>query len=302
MKIVFFGTPEIAMPILESLHRQKDMEILAVVTQPDKQVGRKQKLTKPPVKQLAEKLNLKIIQPENKKQLLNNLGKIEADFFVVVAYGMILPTTILEMPKIAPVNIHFSLLPKYRGSSPIQEALLHGDTETGISIIKIDNELDRGNIYFLKRIPIQDTDTLNSLWQKLALLSGEILPHVLRDIESGSLQSIPQNHANATHCHKISKEDGKINWHKKDAIEIKNMIRAYNPWPGTYTDFNGKKLNILAAETDDKQNPEGKFVLKDKILKIGTKQGSLIPKKVQLEGKKPIDIGSFINGYRNLLE
>jgi methionyl-tRNA formyltransferase len=296
MKIIFFGTPEIAVPSLESLKNYPGIEIEAVVTTKDKAVGRKKIITKSPVKIAAEKLDLKIIQPKNKKELFNSLKDTKADFFVVIAFGMILPKEIINLPKHGAINVHASLLPKYRGASPIQEALLNGDTETGVSIIKIDEDLDHGPLYLVKRIKIEN-DNLPSLTNKMAEESSKILPIILNDIIDGTLSPIPQNDKNATYCRKIKKEDGEINW-DKSAEEIKNMINAYTPWPSAYTVFKGKKIKIIETEISEEQLPPGKFILDNNILKIGTKKGTLIPQKVQLEGKKVVDIKNFINGYK----
>lgn len=287
------------MPILKALHGQKDIEIIAVVTQPDRPVGRKQILTPPPIKKLAEELNLKVYQPKTKKELLQALKNLEADFFLIIAYGLILPKEILNQAKFGAINIHFSLLPKYRGASPIQEALLRGDKVTGVSMIKIDEELDHGDIYFLKRIPIAEKDNFPSLLKKLSEEAAKISPHVLRDIASGELKPIAQNHVRASYCHKISKKDGEINW-EKPAEEIKNMIRAYNPWPGTYTTLKGKKIKILEATADGEKIKSGVFKLQNNTLKIGTHKGSLIPQTLQLEGKNPTGVQSFLNGYKSL--
>lgn len=301
MKIIYFGTPEFAVKSLEKLAQDEKIEILAVVTQPDKPQGRKQILTASPIKISAEKLGLKVIQPTTKKELLTELEKFEqVDFFVVVAYGMILTKKILEIPKFCAINIHISLLPKYRGATPMQEALLHGDAETGISIFALDEELDHGGIYLVKRVAIADSENFEQLSSKLSIISAEILPSVLKDISAGVLSPIEQNHQKATYCHKISKEDGHINF-QKSAKEIFNMLRAFTPWPGIYTEFNGKKLKILEMEISEEKIAPGKFIAEGKILKIGTREGSLIPKKLQIEGKNIMDVAAFLNGYKSLI-
>lgn len=302
MKIIYFGTPEFAVKPLESLLKEKNIEILAVITQPDKAQGRKKILTSSPVKKLAEIKNLKIIQPKTKKELKNELDKLEkADFFVVIAFGMILTKNILDMPKLGSINIHASLLPKYRGASPIQESLLHGDEETGISIIKIDEELDHGDVFLVRRLNIDHQDNFETISIKLSELAANILPHVLIDIADGNLRAISQNNAKTSYCHKINKEDGRIDF-KKSAKEIKNMIRAYTPWPGVYTTLQNKKIKIIASDVENKENLHpGEFKIENKILKIGTQKGILIPKILQLEGKNPMDIKSFINGYQSLI-
>lgn len=302
MKIVYFGTPEFAVKPLENLLKEENIEILAVITQPDKTQGRKKILTSSPIKKLAEIKNLKIIQPKTKKELKNELDKLEkADFFVVIAFGMILTKNILDIPKFGSINVHASLLPKYRGASPIQESLLHGDKETSISIIKIDEELDHGDVFLVRRLNIDPHDNFETLSSKLSDLAAKILFHVLTDIADGNLTAISQNHEKASYCHKINKEDGKINF-QKSAAEIKNMIRAYTPWPGVYTTLQNKKLKIITSDVENKENLHpGEFKIENKILKIGTQKGILIPKILQLEGKNPMDVKSFINGYQSLI-
>ncbi len=303
MKIVFFGTPEIAVPILETLAQIPDFDVISVITQPDRPVGRKRKITPPPIKISAKNLGINVLQPENKKELKELLKDTKADFFIVVAYGMIIPQNILDIPKYGSINIHYSLLPKYRGASPIQESLLRGDKETGVTLIKMDEELDHGPILFIKRIKIEDDDNLTTLSIKLTTLSSQVLPLALEDIVEERLKPIEQPHDQATYCKKIKKSDGEINW-DKTAEEIKNMIRAYTPWPSVFTKIGGKTLKILKAdveENDTNQKP-GQFKIEDKMLKISTAKNYLVPKKVQLEGKKEIDIETFINGYRSLIE
>ncbi len=301
MKIIFFGTPDICLPTLESLAKNSDVDILAVFTQPDKPVGRKQTLTPPAVKILAQELKIKVYQPKTSAELAEQLGNFDADFFLVFAYGMILKKNILNMPKYGAINIHTSLLPKYRGASPIQQALLNGDETTGLSFIKMDEKMDHGDIYLIKRVPIAPTDDLTRLTQKLAMVSGEITYFTLKDIEEGALNPLSQNHAQATYCKKINKEDGEINW-EKSAEEIKNMIRAYNPWPSTYMELLGKKCKIIEAEVEESKNLEpGKIQLHGKTLAIGTKKGVLLPQKIQIEGKNVMNIGDFINGNQKAL-
>lgn len=306
MKLVFFGTPQFAVPSLEILSKCPEIEIAAVVTQSDKPVGRKKTIIPSPVKQKAVQLGLKILQPKNKKELIDSLKNIEADIFLIIAYGMILPKEVLKMPKISAINVHPSLLPRFRGASPIQETLLNGDKETGISIIQMTETVDEGPVYFVKRVQIDPNDNLQSLTKKLAEISSQILPLVLEDIEKKILTPLPQNNKKTTYCKKINKTDGKIDWNKS-AEEISNMIKAFTPWPSVYTEFKGKNLKILEAEIENRttEKAPGTFFLertaKGKILKIAAKKGTIIPKKVQLEGKKEMDAQTFVNGYKNLL-
>jgi len=301
MKIIFFGTPWFATLSLESLAKSPDFEIEAVVTQEDKPVGRKQALTPPPVKVKALELGLKVLQPRTAKDLEKELEKYKVDFFVVIAYGEMMPDKVLKMPKYGPINIHASLLPKYRGASPIQESLLNGDKDTGISIMKMDTKMDHGDIYLLKRVGIEENDTLESLTNKLAITSAHILPLALKDIAKGTLTPLHQDEKRATYCHKIKKEDGKIDFKKHTAEEIINMTRAYTPWPSAYFEIKGKKIKILSAKSEKEQMTAGRFTAEGKNLKIGTKKDILIPKQVQPEGKNAMDISSFLNGYQGLL-
>lgn len=299
IKIVFFGTPEFAVKSLESLYRSQNIEVLAVFTQPDKPVGRKQTLTPPPVKEKALELGLKVHQPKDKKALVDMLRPFKADFFVVIAFGMVFPKEALDIAKYGAINVHASLLPKYRGASPIQESLLHGDAETGLTIMKMGEELDNGDIFLIRRFTIDKSDNSAMLSQKLANLSAQILPLVLSDIKNGILKPVHQNHEKATFCHKINKEDGKIDWNKP-AVEILNMLRAYTPWPGVYTHVKGKKLSILEADIESGNIKPNEFVIEKNSLKIGAGSGIVLPTKVKLEGKNETTIKDFLNGNQNL--
>lgn len=302
IKIIFFGTPEFAEKSLIELEKNSNIKIEAVITQPDKPAGRKNKLTAPPIKIFAEKLNIKVHQPKGKNELLQILKLYKSDFFVVIAYGMILPNEILKIPKYSSINVHASLLPKYRGASPIQEALLNGDDETGISIMAMDEKLDHGKVFIIKRIQISESDNFETLSEKMSKQSAEILPHVLQDIADSILKPVAQDeaHTKPSYCRKIKKNDGRINWDKK-AKDILNMIRAYTPWPSVYTTINNKKLKIIEADISNEQIEPGNIVIEQKIMKIGTSKGSLIPKKVQLEGKNTVKIEDFINGQKHNL-
>lgn len=306
MKIVFFGTPDFAANALKELSENKEIDILAVITQTDKAVGRHQELSSPAIKNLAESLGLKIFQPNNKQELLKICQNLKADFFVVIAYGMILPKEVLQIPKHGCINVHASLLPKYRGASPIQEALLHGDQETGISIMEMGKKLDHGDIYLIRRIQIYPQDNYISLAERMAEIASQMLPHTLEDIKTGILRKIPQDesHQKPSYCHKITKNNGEIKA-GQTAEQIINMLRAYTPWPGVYINFQGKRLKILEAKLGNENLAEkfspGSLILDQKELKLITKEGIIIPDKVQLEGKKPMTQQEFINGNKNKL-
>ena len=301
MNIIFFGTPEIAVNTLTSLKKDKDINVLGVITQPDKQVGRKKIITAPPVKTAAIKMGIKVFQPHTKKEIHELLIDKNADFFIVFAYGMILKKEILELPKIAAINIHTSILPKYRGASPIQEAIKNGDTQTGISIMKMDEKLDHGDVFKTIKTQITTKDTSISLSKKLSEISAENICRVLKEIQLEKLIGKKQDHNKASFCKKIKKEDGEINCDKK-AIEIINMIRAYTPWPNVWTFYKNKKIKILEAEISNTEIEKGKFKVHEDSLLMGTLEGTINILKAQLEGKKEMEIKDFLNGYHSLFE
>jgi len=301
LKIVYFGTPEFAVIPLNKLIHSPEIKVTAVITQPDKPVGRKKMLTPPPVKMAALTEDIPVHQPKNRKELLETLSKLKADFFIVVAYGEILTEEMLEMPKYGAINLHGSLLPNYRGASPIQESLINGDKETGITVMEMDEDLDQGPIYMMRRITIEENDNAQTLGPKLSAVGAEILPFALQDIVDGVLSPIPQDHSKANYCKKISKEDGEIDFKNHTAEEILNKIRAYTPWPTVYTKIADKKLQIVAAKEAENTIKAGEFEIDGKKLLVGTKKGTLQLEKVKLEGKNEMDSASFINGYKNLI-
>lgn len=304
-KIVYMGTPHFAVWPLLALAQSDDYEVVAVVTQEDKKVGRKQILSPPPVKEAAEEQNIPVIQPpslKNNQDIVELLTRLAPDFIVVVAYGQILPQNILDIPTYGCMNIHGSLLPKYRGASPIEEALLHGDTETGLTFIQMTPKMDAGPIMHIQRIPIDPKDTAAILREKLSLLAGKLIPAVLRDILDGVAHPIEQNHNEATYCHKITKQDGLINLQSMTANEIYNRVRAYTPWPTCFLQLGDKTLKLLEIEISEKQAQSGKILdLEDGKIGIGTKKGLIIPLKVQFEGKAPMNIQDFLRGNRQTL-
>lgn len=302
MKLYFFGTPEFAVPTLKVLANISEFEIQAVVTQPDRPGNRKE-LTPPPVKLVAQALNLNVLQPAKiDKSLIEKIKEDAPDMIIVVAYGGLIPKDLLKIPKYGCINIHPSLLPKYRGASPIQEALLNGDEDTGIAFMKLDEELDHGDIFLIKRLPIDPNDNFETLSVKLSAIAAAILPFIIKDIINDVLKPIPQLHAKATFCRKIEKEEGLIDPKKQTAEEILNQIRALNPWPGTYLKVKDKTLKILEAKISEINKTPGTFELIDKkSFAIHAHSGSLLPTIVQLEGKKPTSTGDFLNGHKDLL-
>lgn len=312
-KVVYFGTSAFAVPILQALQKDGDFEIAAVVTQPDRPAGRHKALQAPPIKRFAETSGLHILQPASlkKKETQEELAKLQADVFVVASYGKILPKAVLEMPKYQSVNIHGSLLPKYRGASPISSAIIAGETHTGITIMLMDEKMDEGPVLALSdKVPITDQDTTETLSRKLETVSAEMTGPTLKLYMEGQLKPKPQDHDKATYTKILKREDGLIDWNT-DAETIERMVRALQPWPGTYTTWvrNGKRSLKLAIKSAEIMHPEAGCTaglvpgrisrLNDGSMGIDCGKGCLKLKKVQLEGKSEADGSAFLNGYQD---
>lgn len=299
MKVIFIGTSNFGLPSLELLKR--DHELLAVLTMPDRPMGRKKILTPPPVKVWAAENGVKIFQPEKASSIQTELQALQPDVLVVAAYGQIIPDSLLNIAKFGAVNIHGSLLPKYRGASPIQAALLNGDTQTGVTLIKMDKQMDHGPILASRSLEISPTDDYISLHERLAQLGAVLLSETLPKFISGEIQPIPQNDSEATFVKLISRNDGKIDW-TRPAKQILNKIRALNPEPGTWTTLDKKSVKILKAEEMKSGVIElpGKIYAdgKDCIVKCGDYSIKLL--LVQPEGKQPISGSDFLNGLKKL--
>ncbi len=300
-KIVFFGTPDFAIPTLREL--AENFSIEAVITQPDKPKGRKKLLTPPPVKKYATTRDFLILQPDNlDKDFIDQLNKLKPDLGIVVAYGKILPKEILDLPKHGCLNIHASLLPKYRGAAPIQAALIHGDNQTGVTIIKMDTGLDTGDIISQDKIEIKKEDNLETLHDKLSGLGAQLLIKTIPNYISGKIKPQKQDESKASVFPTISKGQGRIAW-KDSAEHIFNKIRAFTPWPGAFTFFNDKKLDILEAEIyecgEDRLLGQV-FNIGDRVL-IQCGKDCLEIKIVKLEGKKQVNAKSFINGHPDFI-
>jgi methionyl-tRNA formyltransferase len=306
-QIIFFGTSEFAVPALRSLAKDPRFAIKGVITQPDRPVGRHAVLTPPAVKTAALELGLLTIrQPEKLKELKDDPILSGADAFVIVSYGKILPQWLLDLPKHGIVNVHGSLLPRWRGPSPIQAAIVAGDRISGITIMKIDAEMDHGPILATEEEPISDSDTGKSLHDRLSIHGANVLPETLVSYLEGKIQPREQDHSLATYCKIMTRDDGKIDW-EKTSEEIERQVRAYDPWPGTWTEFDGKRLKILAARigpTDETKQPGERFV-RDNIPNIscgggsaGSPQGGTTLEliKVQSEGKSPINGKDYARG------
>jgi methionyl-tRNA formyltransferase len=302
MKIVFFGTANVALPILETLNTNH--QVLAVVTTPDVKVGRKQELEESPVSALAKDLNLTTLKPEKVRsnpEFLEELKKLEADVFVVVAYGKILPTEIISLPQFKAVNVHFSVLPKYRGPSPIQAAMLNGDEETGTSVFVLNEIVDGGPLLTQKIVGIDPDDNYFTLADKLAKASAQIINRTLEEYAAGKLSPLPQDEAAATHTKIITKQDGKVSW-EKSATEIYNQFRAFYIWPGIWTTWNGQVLKItecVPSESADGSSSVG-TILEGGIVACGENTYLKI-NRLQLAGKNETSISEFLNGYQGFV-
>jgi len=294
MKIIFFGTHEFATTILQGLIDSDLFDIDLVITQPDKPVGRKQELQPSPVKILAQKYNLKIDQPKTLKNY--ELGIMNYDLGVCAQYGLIIPEKILSTPKHGTLNVHTSILPKYRGASPIQTALINGETETGVTIIKMDAGMDTGPIILQKTVKIEPNDTYPILDEKLAKIGIFTLLEAIPDYVSGKLIPQSQDSAKATACKLLDREDGKIDW-SKSAQEIFNQYRGLTPWPGVWTTLNDKRVKLLDIKPVDLKLESGYWNEESGKLFIGCKNGAIEILELQMEGNKPMDAKSFINGY-----
>jgi methionyl-tRNA formyltransferase len=310
-RIVFMGTPDFAVPTLRMLLKTPQHAVAGVVTQPDRPAGRGQKVQMSPVKQVALAGDVPVIQPANLRKEPDALEQIRAwgpDFLVVVAFGQILRQEVLDIPRVAPINVHASLLPRWRGAAPIQAAIRAGDPYTGITTMIMDAGLDSGPILLQDSIPIDATETGHSLHEKLALLGARLLIHTLDWTLSGSIQPHPQptNEALITYAPPLTKNEGAISW-GDSATEIDRLVRAFTPWPGTYTFWNGKRLKILEGypiKTKGTLNiaPGQVFAVENTPYEItspfaiGTRRGLYAPTRLQLEGRQAVDAAAFLNG------
>jgi len=301
MRIVFIGTGEIGVPTLRALQKSEH-ELGGVVTQPDKPVGREQKITAPPIKKalIAGGPNAgpaQTLQPARIKdrEAIDQIRALAPDVIVVMAYGQILPRAVLEIPKIACLNLHASLLPRWRGAAPIQAAIAAGDREAGMTVMYMDEGLDTGDILLQRKIDISPSETGATLHDRLAQIAPEALLESLRLLAAGNAPRIPQDQALATYAPKLNREAGRLNWNESvEAIERK--IRAYNPWPGAFTEFSGRNLKIFAASIVDLRGKPGEILRKDRELVVATSDRALSLTDVQLEGKRRMSAAEFLRG------
>ena len=302
MRIVFMGTPDFAVPTLTALI-EGGHEVVAVVTQPDKPKGRGKAVLMTPVKEKAIEYEIPVYQPVKVRdpEFVDLLKVMAPDAIVVVAFGQILPKVILDLPKYGCVNVHASLLPKYRGAAPIQWAVINGDEETGITTMMMDVEMDTGDMLEKTVVKLDPEETGGSLFDRLSLLGGDLILSTLSKLEKGEITPVPQDHEKATYVKKISKSMGDIDW-TMDAVSIERLVRGLNPWPSAFTRWNGKMLKIWEAKVlpdPDVKLPCGSVIsASDEGLKIQTGAGVLCVTSLQLEGKKRMDTAAFLRGYQ----
>ena len=298
-KIIFMGTPEIAVPSLKALV-ENGFDIPLVITQPDKPKGRGQAVQYPPVKEYALTAGLEVYQPEkikNNTEVMEKLKSISPDFFAVAAYGKILPQEVLDIPKIAPVNVHFSLLPKYRGPAPVNWAIMNGEEETGACTMLMDAGMDTGDILLTAKTPILKKNA-GELADELAVTGAELLIKTLNEFES--ITPIKQDNNKATKAPMMNKEMGLINW-SQDASQIERMIRAFTPWPASYSMLDNKKIKIFKSDVAEINHnaAAGTIIDVDKdSITVACGNNALKIFELQLEGKKRMDTKSFLAGYK----
>lgn len=299
-RIIFMGTPAFSVPILKALIDSED-EIVAVVTQPDRPKGRGQKISFSPVKKLALEFNIPIFQPEKIKEstFIKQLRSLKPELIVVAAYGQILPKEILNIPTYGCLNVHASLLPKYRGAAPINWAIVCGEKETGITIMLMDEGLDTGDILLMESISIGEEETAGELHDRLALLGAKLIIKAIDGLKKGLLIPQKQPEEGVSYAPMIKKKDGLADF-KKSALELANLIRGFDPWPSVYTYYEGKLLRLFRPKVilDTPLEPPGTIIKADKEgILIATGQGSLLIREVQFEGGKRMPVKTFLLGH-----
>jgi methionyl-tRNA formyltransferase len=308
MRIVFIGTGEIGVPTLTTL-LSSEHKIVGVVTQSDKPVGRDQQVKAPPIKKAllngapgGRPLSFPILQPSKIKdpQAVKEIHALNPEVIVVMAYGQILPRDVLEIPRVACLNLHASLLPRWRGAAPIQAAIAAGDSDTGITIMYMDEGLDTGDIFLQRKIKIFPRDTGGSLHDRLADIAPEILLEALRLLSAGKAPRISQDSTHATYAPKLNREDGRIDWYES-AEAIERKIRAFNPWPGAFMKLDHQNLKIFSASVVDLNGQPGQILRSQNELVVSAGKGALSLDDVQLEGKRRMSVAEFLRGHRTLV-
>jgi len=300
MNLVFAGTPAFAVPTLEKLV-EAGFPVRLVLTQPDRPRGRGMELTASPVKQCALRLGLPVLQPEKIKhneELRTELTALKPEAIIVVGYGRIIPQWMIDLPPLGNLNVHASLLPRYRGAAPIQWAIANGETVTGVTIMRIDAGLDTGDILLQRELAIAADDTAESVAPRLAAIGAKLMIETLHGLQAGTIQPRPQDHARASLAPILKKEDGRINF-RRPATEICNRLRGFQPWPGAYTTFRGKSLHVWSARPVQKTVSSGTIQMEGHLPLAGCTAGTAMELiEVQVEGKKRMSGRDFVNGYR----
>lgn len=300
MKVIFMGTPDFSVGTLEALV-EAGHEVVLAVTQPDKPKGRGKEMQFTPVKECAMRYGIPVFQPVKVRQqeCIEELRKYEADIMVVVAFGQILPKEILEMTPYGCINVHASLLPKYRGAAPIQWAIINGETESGVTTMQMNEGLDTGDMLLKTVIPFADDETGGSLHDKLSAAGAKLCVETLEGLQAGSIVPEPQGETTTDYARMLDKQLGNINW-KQSAVEIERLIRGLSPWPSAYTNWNGKIMKIWSAKALEgiKSSEEGTIVKVEKdAFYVQTGEGYLKVEELQIPGKKRMDAGAFLRGY-----
>ena len=298
MRIVFIGTGEIGVPTLQALLKSEH-EVVGIVTQPDKPVGRAQLIEPPAIKKALAAPKMRVLQPARirERQAIEEIRALTPDVIVVMAYGQILAREILETPKIACLNLHASLLPRWRGAAPIQAAIVAGDSETGITVMYMDEGLDTGDILLQRIIAVRPDDTSGLLHDRLAKIAPEALLESLELLAKGTAPRTRQDNAFATYARKLKREDGKIDW-SDPADTIERQIRAFDPWPGAFMKFDGRNLKIFSAAIVALRGAPGEILRSEKELVVAAGEGALSLGEVQLEGKRRMTATEFLRGHR----
>ncbi len=300
-RTVFMGTPDFSVPPLQSLHKSGH-EVLLVVTQPDRPKGRGRKMLPPPVKECALSLGYEVIQPESVRtpEFIQRIVELKPDIFVVVAFGQILPQNLLDIPRIAAVNIHASILPRYRGAAPIQRAVINGEKETGVTTMRMDAGMDTGDIILMEKTEIFSEDTSASLHDRLSVMGAELMLKTLEKFRSGEILPIPQNHADATYADMLKKSDGLIDW-RKTACELDCLIRGTNPWPGAFCFYGEKRLRIWKAKKISENTGSAPGTVLEGFpneLRVAAGDGALFIEEIQGESGKRMTVRDFMRGFR----
>ncbi|WP_058485312.1 methionyl-tRNA formyltransferase [Defluviitalea phaphyphila] len=302
MKVVFMGTPDFAVPSLQKLIDEK-YDIAAVITQPDRPKGRGKKMMPPPVKVLALKYNIPVFQPEKVKnpEFIEKLRSIAPDLIIVIAFGQILPKEILDMPKFGCINVHGSLLPKYRGAAPIQWAIINGEKVTGVTTMFMDEGMDTGDIILKRELPIEEDDTAGDIHDKMSILGAELLKETLDNLIRGNIRREKQNDKEATYAPMLKKEMGLINW-GETSEKIINLVRGLSPWPSAYTFYKDQMIKIWKVQNYNKNYKDNSIgeiveVIKNKGIVVKTGDGSVLITEIQAQNGRRMTVEEYLRGH-----